>query len=256
MPAFSDVFHLFTHKLASLSAGRFAFALVFARAFNDFFFWHNKMISPLATLLDVTNKGLTWCRIHRGKTSLATEPLRTREQAVMRGSATSRTLPPYSVALKNFDAYSNDHLAGSVAGLELVEHWQERHKGDVLESFFGRLETESCVDRDTLREVMDSLGVDESTIRQTGAWAAEKMARARLTVVDDEPGFVLALEGLIMGISGKRMLWRSLAVAKVANASKWDFKQLQRRAEDQIEQAEAERIKAAQRAFACASDQG
>jgi hypothetical protein len=56
--AFSNVFHFFAHKLTSLSTGRFAFTLVLVRAFNCFFFWHNKMVSPLATLLDVTKKRL------------------------------------------------------------------------------------------------------------------------------------------------------------------------------------------------------
>jgi hypothetical protein len=51
--AFPNVFHFFADKLASLSARRFAFALVFVRAFNCFFFRHNKMVSPLATVLDV-----------------------------------------------------------------------------------------------------------------------------------------------------------------------------------------------------------
>jgi hypothetical protein len=150
----------------------------------------------------------------------------------------------------------NDDLAGSVAALELIEQWREQYKEEQLGNFFGRLETEIRADRDTLREVMHSLGIHQSTIRQAGAWAAEKMARARLKVVGDDPALVLMLEGLIMGISGKRMLWRSLAVSKVPNGAKWDFEQLQHRAEDQIEQAEAERIKAAQRAFAFASDQG
>ena len=56
MFAFPNVFHFFAHKLARLSGRRLAFALVFARAFNWFFFWHNKMISPLATCLDVNIK--------------------------------------------------------------------------------------------------------------------------------------------------------------------------------------------------------
>jgi hypothetical protein len=51
--AFPNVFHFFAHKLACLSGRRFAFALIFARAFNRFFFWHNKMISPLATRFGV-----------------------------------------------------------------------------------------------------------------------------------------------------------------------------------------------------------
>ena len=38
MFAFPNVFHFFAHKLARLSRRRFAFALVFACAFNCFFF--------------------------------------------------------------------------------------------------------------------------------------------------------------------------------------------------------------------------
>jgi len=57
MFAFPNVFHFFAHKLARLSAGRFALALVLACSFDCFFFWHNKMVSPLAALLDVTKKG-------------------------------------------------------------------------------------------------------------------------------------------------------------------------------------------------------
>jgi hypothetical protein len=54
--AFPNVFHFFAHKLARLGGRRLAFALIFARAFNWFFFWHNKMISPLATRVDVIKK--------------------------------------------------------------------------------------------------------------------------------------------------------------------------------------------------------
>jgi hypothetical protein len=50
-----------------LSAGRFAFALVFARAFNCFFFWHNRNVSPLAARLDVQDcMGLTLTKETQG----------------------------------------------------------------------------------------------------------------------------------------------------------------------------------------------
>jgi hypothetical protein len=156
--------------------------------------------------------------------------------------------------LNNLDTYLNDHLAGAIAALELIEHRQEEYKDEPLGEFFKNLRSAINADKETLCEVMQSLGIKESTVRQTGAWAAEKLARARLKIAGDESGLVLALEGLIMGIFGKRMLWRSLAQANVPNASKWDFVQLQRRAEDQIEQVEAERIKAARRAFGEDSD--
>jgi hypothetical protein len=53
----------------------------------------------------------------------------------------------------------------------------------------------------------------------------------------------------------KKMMWRSLAVANLPNTSKWDFEELQRRAEGQIERAKAERIAAARGAFVGASNQ-
>lgn len=56
MLAFANVFHFFTHELARLSGRRFAFTLVLARTFNWFFFWHNKIVSPLGTHLDVNKK--------------------------------------------------------------------------------------------------------------------------------------------------------------------------------------------------------
>ena len=149
----------------------------------------------------------------------------------------------------------NDHLAGAVAALELLADLREQHKDEPLGNVFGTLKVDIDADKEQLREVMRSLGIEESTIRQTGAWAAEKVARARLKIAGDQPGLVLALEGLIMGINGNRMLWRSLGVANLLNLSKWDFETLQRRAEDQIERAEAARIQAAQRAFRGASDQ-
>jgi hypothetical protein len=158
--------------------------------------------------------------------------------------------------LKTLDTYLNDHLAGAVAALELIEHQQQDCKSESLEEFFRRLRADVDADKDVLSELMRSLGIKESAVRQTGAWAAEKLARARLSIAGDEAGLVLALEGLIMGIFGKRMLWRSLASANLPNGSKWDFAQLQRRAEDQIEQVEAERIKAVQRAFANGRDRG
>jgi len=151
--------------------------------------------------------------------------------------------------VKNLEIYLNDHLAGAVAALELIEHRREEYKDEPLGRFFEDLKVDIEADKRVLKDLMRFLGVDESAMRQTGAWAVEKVARARLKIAGDESGLVLALEGLIMGIFGKRMLWRSLATANMPNTSKWDFEQLQRRAEDQIQRAEAERLQAAQRAF-------
>jgi hypothetical protein len=63
-------------------------------------------------------------------------------------------------------------------------------------------------------------------------------------------GLVLTLEGLIMGVTGKKLLWRALAAAKLSRLNNYNFEQLQHRAEQQVDRIEAERISAARQAFA------
>ena len=155
--------------------------------------------------------------------------------------------------MKELDSYLNDHLAGSVSALELIAHWAEVHKGEPLGSFFVDIGKEIEADRDMLREVMRTLGVEESTVRKAGAWAAEKVGRARLIIAGDEPGslgLVLTLEGLIMGVTGKKLMWSALAVAKLPQLHSYNFEQLQRRAEQQVKRIEAERMLAVRQAFA------
>src|SRR5882757_11363254 len=155
--------------------------------------------------------------------------------------------------MKDLDSYLNDHLAGSISALELIAHWAEVHKGEPLGSFFVATEREIKADQDTLRDVMRSVGIEESKLRQAGAWAAEKVGRARLMIAGDEPGslgLVLTLEGLVMGVTGKKLLWRALSTAKLQKLNGYDFEELQRRAEQQSQKIEAERLSAVRKAFA------
>ena len=155
--------------------------------------------------------------------------------------------------MKDLDSYLNDHLAGSISALELIAHWAKVHKGEPLGSFFVETEREIKADQDTLRDVMRTLGVEESKVRQAAAWAAEKVGRARLMIAGDEQGslgLVLTLEGLIMGVTGKKLLWRAMAAAKLPRLNIYNFEQLQGRAEQQVKRIEAERISAVCQAFA------
>jgi hypothetical protein len=154
--------------------------------------------------------------------------------------------------VKELDSYLNDHLAGSIGAIELIAHWAKLYRGKPLGAFFTDLESEIKADQDRLRDLMRCLGVEESKVRQAGAWAAEKLGLARFVIAGGEPGglgLVLVLEGLIIGITGKQLLWRALDAANLPKAEGFDFKELQRRAQEQIERTEAERIRAAGRAF-------
>ena len=150
--------------------------------------------------------------------------------------------------MKELDSYLNDHLAGSVSALELIAHWAHQHKGKPLGVFFSQIDTEIRADQSELRNLMRRLSVEESSFRQAGAWAAEKAGRVRLMIAgggQGSLGLVLTLEGLIMGIVGKKLLWRPLAAANLAELNGYDFRELERRAEEQIDRIEAERIRAA-----------
>ena len=155
--------------------------------------------------------------------------------------------------MKELESYLNDHLAGSVGALELLEHWAHLHDGKPLATFFSDIGTDIRADQGTLLDLMHRLAIDESNVRKAGAWAAEKAGRVRLTIAGYEPGslgLVMTLEGLIMGVTGKKLMWRVLAARNLPQLSGYDFKKLERRAEQQIERIEVERIRAAQQAFA------
>jgi hypothetical protein len=151
--------------------------------------------------------------------------------------------------MKDLDSYLNDHLAGSISALELIEHWARLHKGKPLGVFFSQIEIDIRADQSALRDLMHHLSIEESSLRQAGAWAAEKVGRVRLMIAGGEQGslgLLLTLEGLIMGIAGKKLLWRSLAAVNLAELDGYDFRTLEHRAEQQIDRIEAERIRAAQ----------
>jgi hypothetical protein len=154
--------------------------------------------------------------------------------------------------MKKLDSYLNDHLAGSVGAVELIDHCAQLYKGKRLGAFFVQMEGQIAADQDTLRAMMLRLGIEESKVRQAGAWAGEKLCRAVFTVAGNETGglgLLLALEGLIMGVTGKRLLWRALAAANLPKLEKFNFERLQRRAEEQLKRAKAEQIRCARRAL-------
>ena len=148
--------------------------------------------------------------------------------------------------------YLNDHLAGSVVGVELVRRARASNQGSELGRTLNELAAEIEADRATLREVMARLGVAESRVKPAGAWLGEKLGRLKLN--GQLRGYsdlsrVVELEGLCLGVSGKRLLWQALEGSVGTALPEFDFARLGERAEAQASRLEAERLAAATLAF-------
>ena len=151
--------------------------------------------------------------------------------------------------------YLNDHLAGAVAALELLEHLEKTHAGTPVARALSELRTEVDADREVLQSLMTRLGITESKPRKAAAWLAERLASLKLRLDDSGDGALRlfeSLEVLSLGIEGKLGLWRTLAAVAVAqpDVGSVDYETLMSRAADQRGRAEKMRLRAAQAAFA------
>ena len=150
--------------------------------------------------------------------------------------------------------YLNDHLAGSVAAVELLDRLVETYTAKPLERLFRELRDDIRADQGQLEELIAKLGIKESTVRKAGAWIAEKISRPKIDLDADSKsdlGLFLALETLVLGITGKRSLWRALGAASraVPELARLDYSGLDKRAIDQCERVEARRLEIARAVF-------
>jgi hypothetical protein len=83
------------------------------------------------------------------------------------------------MADEHLASYLKDHLAGSVAALELLEHLEAAHKGTEIERFSAELRTDIEADRRELQRLMDRLQVTQSRPRSASAWLAGKFAELK-----------------------------------------------------------------------------
>jgi hypothetical protein len=148
-----------------------------------------------------------------------------------------------------------DHLAGSVAGLAILDHiiakTAEPEKRDIL----ALLKSDIEQDKEVLQRLIDDMNISESTFRKASAWVSEKLVEVKLRFDDPSAGpFVVfeSLEALSLGIEGKRSLWRALSRIPTGETpiASLDLDALTKRAEDQREVVETFRLSTAIEAFA------
>ena len=156
-----------------------------------------------------------------------------------------------SPAREGLHTYLNDHLAGSVAAIELLDHLIEYHSEDRFGNFFNDLRNDICADQEKLRNVIVTIGGKESALRKAAGWMSEKFGRVKIGNADDSAELLQAVEGLALGITGKKLLWRSLAAvaSNFPALQGTDFGKLEKRAQEQFDRVESLRLEMAREAF-------
>jgi hypothetical protein len=118
------------------------------------------------------------------------------------------------VSIEPLALYVNNHLAGSAAGLTLMDDLASRAEGTPLAPKLRALAAEVSEDQQLLRDTLDRLGVRERRVAQAAAWLGEKVSERRLALVaHNHPALAMmeGLESIALGLQGKLAIFRVLA---------------------------------------------
>ncbi|TDU69242.1 hypothetical protein EI77_02890 [Prosthecobacter fusiformis] len=149
------------------------------------------------------------------------------------------------VNTNNLTTYLKDHLAGSVAAIELLDHLITLYAGRPEADQMKGLKSEVAGDQELLKSLLDRYETHENLLKKAGAWIAEKGLQIKVKSSEGDLGLLISLEVLVLGIEGKLRLWRSLQGLDTG----LDLPHLQSAAHRQIHQVEVLRLEAAEKAF-------
>jgi hypothetical protein len=134
--------------------------------------------------------------------------------------------------------YMRDQLAAGVLWRELARRAQRSNEGTELGDALARVATAIAEDVSTFERLMDRLGIRRDRVKPALALAAERLGRLKLN--GQLRGYsplsrFVELEGLVMGIEGKKVLWETLGdlAGLHARAPELDFDRLIERADAQ-----------------------
>lgn len=150
--------------------------------------------------------------------------------------------------------YLNDHLAGAIGGIRLAQRCRDNNRGNALGTFLEGIVVEIKEDERVLSGLLDDLGLPAARPKQVLAAVMEFVGRAKLNgqLSGYSPlGRLVELEGLSLGVEGKRNLWRSLREVRDRHPAlgRLDYDLLIERATRQREGLEEYRLLAAREAL-------
>jgi len=158
------------------------------------------------------------------------------------------------MASESLATYLNDHLAGSVVALELLDYLEGERAGTAEASILAGVHADIEADRQELEVFMAQRRLTVSEPRKATGWVVEKLSEIKLRLDDPGDGALQrleALEAVSLGIAGKQALWHALAAAveDAPELNELDYARLVRRAEAQRQVVEPLRLDAAREAL-------
>lgn len=150
----------------------------------------------------------------------------------------------------SFMTYLNDHLAASIAALQLLERLVTTLHEPGMVKTLRTLHDDVRDEQGLVREMIAAGGGSESNLSQAVSWVGEKVSRLKIGPGESDPsGLMLfeALEAISVGFWGRRCLWSALAHLSrevTIEPTTIDFAALEARAELHLTMLERLRLKA------------
>jgi hypothetical protein len=145
-------------------------------------------------------------------------------------------------------AYLHDHLSGADAAIQVVDSLMRRGAGEG--TLFASLHEQFGEDRSAVVALLASLGASSRSVKRVAGRTAGGVLRMVAVGRPGELALFRTLEGLAVGVQGKRCLWRAAqAFAPSLQPGGRSFVELESRALDQWEQIERWRQALARQTF-------
>ena len=134
--------------------------------------------------------------------------------------------------------YLTDHLMGSDAALTIVTRLALSHESTSEGALFGTLKREFQSERNIVRSVLEQLGRSSVSAKRAAGYASGAVLQAVAGGDGGSLALFRTLESLLIGVQGKRCLWRALQSLELQFKESGDFPTLERQALDQWERIE------------------
>ena len=134
--------------------------------------------------------------------------------------------------------YVNDHLAMATSEIELLRRCADENERSDLAEFLTDVANTVETQASEMRQLLESQGQNENSIKQAAAWLVEKLGRAKPN--DGGTGYtdlarVIELEALIGLAEARRLLWQSVNRMHLSESCLSDSLRFAREATDQLE---------------------